>query len=285
MLEGLIPRSHIKEMDLVDGTKMSYREWKGGKASDVIIYLHGLESHAGWFIETGDQLNHNSLNIYGLDRRGSGLNRVDRGHMTSYRVLVNDVKEFIGFVRTEHPESRIYLMGLCWGAKLAVMFSAQYGDCLDGLILVTPAIKSKADLTFGQKLDVAYSSFFRPRKLFDVPLDECTFTDNKRYLKFMERDELKLKKASARFFFETGKMNSSFDGIAKKIKLPTLVLLSECDTIIDNEGTKRWFDRIASDDKAIRLYKDCRHGLLFEEPKEPINCIVKWMKKRKNKKK
>lgn len=278
MLEGLIHHSKTKELTFRDGIKVFYREWKGAKDGDVVIYLHGLESHAGWFLEMGNLLNRKGFHVYGVDRRGSGLNHSERGHMESYWALVDDVKEIIEKVKNENPNRKIYLIGLCWGGKIAVTYSALYGNSLDGLILITPAIKTRVDLTLTEKLDVIVSNVFHPRKLLDIPLDERIFTKDPKYADFIKKDELKLKKVTARFFFETGMMNFHFDRIARKIKIPTLALLAGDDVVVDNAETKKWFKRLGSRDKTIKTYENCWHSLLFEDPRNPADYLACWIK-------
>ena len=36
----------------------------------VLIFLHGIASHAGWFSETAAHLNEHGVAVYGPDRRG-----------------------------------------------------------------------------------------------------------------------------------------------------------------------------------------------------------------------
>ena len=135
MLEGMISQSRLKELSLRDGAKVFYRKWEGAKQGDVIVYLHGLESHIEWFINIATLLNRKGFHIYGMDRRGSGLNKADRGHMESYWILVGDVREAVELARREHPDRKIYLMGLCWGGKIAATFAAYHHDLIDGLVL------------------------------------------------------------------------------------------------------------------------------------------------------
>jgi len=63
-----------------DGRLLSFRKWGG--AGDVIVYLHGVESNSGWFSPFASRLNMNGFTLYGIDRRGSGLNREgSRGYL------------------------------------------------------------------------------------------------------------------------------------------------------------------------------------------------------------
>lgn len=201
--------------------------------------------------------------------------------MESCSVLLGDIREVVEQAKREYPESKIFLMGICWGGKAAVAFAADNNESLDGLILVAPAIKCKADLSLKEKLDVLYSRFFRPRKLFKVPLDEALFTKNPHYIEFMEQDELKLRNATAQFFFESRKMD--FRTAAGRITLPVLALLAGEDLILDNTGFKKWFEKVSSSDKTLKICERCCHCLPFEEPETCAHLMADWIEARNEK--
>jgi len=276
MLEGVDALSQLKQFTARDGTQIFYREWEGRGHRSLIVYLHGLESHLGWFIDTGNLLNKKGFHVYAVERRGSGISKAERGHIESFLVLIEDVKEAVELFRAQHSGKKIYLIGLCWGCKIAVTFAAYHQDLIDGLILVSPAVRTRVSLPLRQKVDVIFSNIARPKKLFDVPLEDRMFTKNPKYIEFIKKDELKLKKVTARFFFETGKMNFHFNSIAHKIHIPVLTLLAGEDLIVDNEGVKKWFARLGSKDKTIKIYPGCYHSLQFEKTKDVVNYIADW---------
>lgn len=274
--------AEIKHYTAGDGGDIFYREWKGNAKGDVIVYLHGIESHTGWFVDTAAALNHRGFIVYALERRGSGVNRVNRGYIKSFQVLIDDLKSALELIKKENPGKKVYLIGLCWGGKLAVTFAALKQGLIDGLILLAPAIKTKVTLTLGQRLDVLFSNFFRPRKLFAVPIEDSMFTKNPRYLEFIKNDSLKLTRVTARFFFETARMDMRLDRIAGDVRLPVLLLLAGDDRVVDNVLIKKWFKSVASEDKTMKIYHDSFHAIEFEdEARELVEDICEWVHERK----
>ena len=57
-----------------DGVRLHYLHWPSGRwpPRAVVVFLHGIASHAGWFEETAADLGGQGMAVYGLDRRGSG---------------------------------------------------------------------------------------------------------------------------------------------------------------------------------------------------------------------
>lgn len=65
-----------------DGYVLHGRLWHpAGIARDgAILYLHGIQSHGGWFEWSASLLAHLGYPVLLPDRRGSGLNRPARRH-------------------------------------------------------------------------------------------------------------------------------------------------------------------------------------------------------------
>ena len=76
-----------------DGVGLHYLRWRSERSppSAAVIVLHGIASHAGWFAETAADLNRHGVEVYGLDRRGSGRSGGPRGHLDRYERALDDV--------------------------------------------------------------------------------------------------------------------------------------------------------------------------------------------------
>lgn len=273
----------VKHFIAEDSKPVFYRQWQGDPGKPVLVYLHGIESHTEWFIDTAEKLNSLGLSVYAMERRGSGVNTEDRGHIDSYHVLVNDLKEGMELIRTENPGQKVYLIGLCWGGKLALTFLSEYQDLADGLILISPAIKTRIDLTFPQKLSVLCNTFFNPKKLIRIPIEPEMFTKNPNYLEFIKNDEHRLTMATARFFFETARMDLVVGRSPAKIKVPVILFMAGEDKVADNDGLKEWYEKCASRDKTMKIYKGSCHSLEFEDEAEGLaRDISAWVNERQD---
>lgn len=276
-------RHEVESLTGYDGEQVYYREWQGNPDKDVLVYLHGIESHTGWFIDTGNKLSESGFNVFALERRGSGINKKDRGYIRTYQIFIDDVKLMLEHIKKQYPDKKIYLIGLCWGGKLAVICSTVLSNLIDGLILISPAIKTKVTLPFRQKLDVAFSNFFRPYKLFDIPIHDYMFTKNHAYMEFIKNDPFRLTRATARFFFETAKMQIYINRTAHELIVPVLVFLAGDDAIVDNASVKKWFENIGSKDKQMKIFQGSCHSIEFEEEsKDLISEIRRWVDERKD---
>jgi alpha-beta hydrolase superfamily lysophospholipase len=259
-----------------DDAELYYDCWPAGQDGPCAIYLHGLESHMGWFSNLAESLNSENINVYAFDRRGSGLNRHNSRNFSS-RYISSDLKLFIDLVKRDHPQSPIFLIGLCLGGRIAVDFFSYYTDCLNGLILISPSLKSKLRFSLADK----FSILFRPDSMLKIPIKDTMFTSNRKYLKYMENDSLRLRNIPAQHILEMAKIGQRLNKASKNIKLPVLLMLAGIDEIIDTKGAKRWLEKLPSTDKTLKFYKDYHHILTFEEdPRLVMEDIETWIKER-----
>jgi alpha-beta hydrolase superfamily lysophospholipase len=68
--------------------------------------------------------------------------------------------------------------------------------------------------------------------------------------------------------------------IAPKIAMPTLILQGEKDPIISRKGTQALYAKLAASDKALQLYKDVPHTLLWDpETPQILGKVSDWIRK------
>lgn len=266
----------VGQFETEDSSRLYYDCWPAGADKPCVIYLHGLESHMGWFMNLAEFLNSKNINVYAFDRRGSGLNKNTSRNFSS-RYIASDLKIFIDLVKKDHPESKIFLIGLCLGGKISVDFFSYHKDYLDGLILISPSLKSKLKFSLKDKLSI----LFRPNSMLKVPIKDAMFTSNEKCLRFIENDSLRLRYIPAEHLLEIAKMDRHLKKASRNIKLPVLLMLAGIDEIIDTDGVKRWYEKLPSTDKTLKFYKNYHHLLTFEDnAQEVMEDIAIWIKGR-----
>jgi alpha-beta hydrolase superfamily lysophospholipase len=265
-----------------DGARLYYRHWLVPSPRGVVVLIHGIQSHSLWYGGTCARLAAAGYDTAFLDRRGSGLNRAQRGDAPERWTFADDLGEFVDDARRRLPGKPVHLVAISWGAKLATAACIRRPGLVESLILMGPALASKVDVPFGDKLRTALALVTNPRRLFDVPLaDARLFTDNPERIAFIERDPLSLRKVTARFLYETRRLDRFVRGRANEMRLPVLTMLAGRDRIVDNDATRKLFDRFASTDKQIVEYPDAAHTIEFELDPEPMRRdLIAWLNER-----
>jgi len=272
---------HICEFIPPHGGHFKYLHFPSGARREGVIFLHGIQSHSGWYTASAAYLQKAGFDVFSLDRRGSGLNTEDRGHIDDWDILVRDIACFIEEKRLQGQGEKFHLVGISWGGKLATAFAILHPEHLRSLVLLAPGISPKVGLNPLQSLSVFLNSILNPKRAFPIPIDRPEmFTANPDRIRFIRDDALSLHKCSARFMFESFKMDRFLRRNRTRLTVPTLLLLAGRDRIADNSGLEKFFLGLAGTERRVRLFPDACHTLEFEQNPEPIfREILRWIEK------
>ena len=262
------------------GSELGFLGYLAEPADDSIalVYFHGIESHAGWFDQAARMLQDSGLDVFCLDRRGSGINRESRGlrsgHTESMDELFADIDAFVKPLADRYE--RVVLVGLSWGGKLALAYSVSRPDVADELVLVTPGIRALVDVSFIEKLGIFLTSFIAPHTRFRTPIEPEMFTTTPEYLSYIKADSLRLTTATARFFMTSRALDNFLDARVTKNRLPVLLYLAGNDRIIDNDGVVEFLRRSSGPVEIIE-YEDQTHSIQFDAPARMVADMLRWL--------
>jgi acylglycerol lipase len=271
-----------------DGYPLKVRRYPAaGVVKGEIVSLHGIQSHAGWYEFSSAYFAQHGYNVSYMDRRGSGANLEARGDCPSFRRLIDDIAEYLAAVpRTISRENSVvpvpvFLTSVSWGGKLAVALERRHPGLIDGLILLCPGFFPKIHHSVGNRLRILAARLLRPKKLFPIPLnDPELFTTTPRWLDFLRGDPLSLHQATARFMLESVRLDTYLRFVPKYVHVPTLLVLAEHDRIINNQRTREFIERFATQDKTIIEIPGGHHTLEFEpNPTVFLDEVLTWLGK------
>jgi alpha-beta hydrolase superfamily lysophospholipase len=266
-----------------DGVELHYLRWCGGRSPPwaVVIFLHGIASHGGWFGETAADLDTLGVAVYAPDRRGSGRSGGPRGHLSRYERALDDVDEVVRLVSAEHAGTPVFLAASSWAAKLAVVYAARRPAPLSGLLLLGPGLLPRVNLSPGRRLRVIVGHLVMPTARLPIPLTPELYTANPPYVDFIRADPLRLLEATTRFFWETARLDRRRRRASARLSLPLLVLQGQDDKMMNVPRTRRWFTRLDVEDKTYRAYPGAGHTLDFEPDRaQYLADLLGWLSAR-----
>ncbi len=249
---------------------------KKGNFKNSLIYLNGLESHFGWFKETSGKLAKENIAIYGLDRRGSGLN-MDKS-AKDYQTWIDDIDDLIKEIKLKNPDLKINLTSLCFGAKIASAYTIQNPNKIDSLIYLSPGFNMKINPSFKEKMMIAKSVLFKKNKRIPSPIkNDEMFTSSGEYLKFLKIDNLRNHAPATMDFFQSKLLDFYISRNLRKITTPSLVCLAGNDQIVNNKKTKKTLKKFGKKPELIE-YPKSEHTIFFGFYKDQlIEDIVKFI--------
>lgn len=268
------PDSHC--WHLSDGYELNGRIWPARKPTDTaILYLHGIQSHGGWYAYTASELAELGHPVILADRRGSGRNLVGRGDVQSFQRWLADLDELSEWAKQNWGVSRAAVVAVSWGGKLAMAWSGHRGHGIP-MLLLAPGLFPQVDVSIGTKLRIAGSLLIKPAQQFEIPLsDPALFTDNPAGRNFIRNDQQKLTSATARFLYQSSRLDAYWKSAAVGIhKTDLKVCLAERDRIVNNQRTIAWLEKLTKSDPDVQIVH-AAHSLEFEPEMDPILGVLR----------
>ncbi len=257
-----------------DGRRLRFQVVEAQPSRHLLVYLHGIESHGGWFLPAALRLRERGCTTVLLDRRGSGLNRTEgAGDAASAAILLEDVRR----ARAALGDPPLHLVGLSWGGKLATAAALDQPHHVASLILVTPGLRARVDLPLRHKLAVVLNLLGSGVKRFPVPIRPELFTREPRLLEFIRNDPLRVTSVTARFLFATHRLDRRIRRDIASLRPPVLLLLASADQIVDNDGVQRLLARLPAGQMEVRHYQQAMHSIQLEHTETMVDDIVAFL--------
>ncbi len=271
----------FRSWTLGDGYTIHGRVWPSSAtpAREVIFYLHGIQSHGGWFEWSAAQLAGHGRTVVLPDRRGSGHNKVARGDSPGASRWLDDLDELADAVLAEFAAPRCAVVGVSWGGKPAVAWALRRPQRIGRLLLIAPGFFPLVDVGLAARLRIGWALLTSPQRQFPIPLnDPALFTDNPVGQEFIRRDPLKLTTATARFLFQSTRLDRQLARTRPAaLQAATTLLLAGRERIINNEPTADWLRRICAAPPVVHTFPDAAHTLEFEpEGPEFSRALSAW---------
>jgi alpha-beta hydrolase superfamily lysophospholipase len=266
---------------MADGCKLFLRGWRG-ESRDVLLVMHGLGAHSGWFIDMGNELAERGLNVYAVDHRGFGRSEGLPGHVERAENYLTDLVAVLQEIRRRHTgagaPARVYILGHSMGGIFATHLAARFSSLLDGVIFLNPWVRDRAKVAPAMALGVFSGGLVRSRRLWRNPGGTEGMTTNPEAIAMLNADPHWRRDLSANFWLEIMRMRLQVLKLAARITLPALVLQVEQDKSVIPEASRRLYETLASRDKSWKLYPDYAHDAELEAERTQLDQdIVEWI--------
>jgi alpha-beta hydrolase superfamily lysophospholipase len=275
-LSNVLPR--IDFYSARDGRRLVARVWNSIDPPRArVVFLHGVTSHGGWYYRSCHYLNTRGFEVHFLDRRGSGLNALERGDVDRHETWIDDVAVYLEQVRNDRP---VVLGGISWGGKLAPAVVRRHPGLVRGLALLCPGIYSQYDPNPVQRLALTVPVPQRTQsRRVEIPLRPASlFTDTPRWREYVDRDPLSLRQITVRFARADRRLTKLARGSATFIHTPTLLMLGGRDQIVANRRTRSFLSRTPAVHKTLVEYPNAAHTLEFEpDPQAYFADLADWI--------
>ncbi len=232
-------------------------------AKGAFLLLHGMESHSGWFVDLATRLVGDGYAVIAYDRPGWGKSPGPRGHLRSYRDVLEQAAALAVNIRETYGS--VHLAGMSWGGMAALYLALRRGWLFDSVALMAPGIAAQEDISLFGKCRVAASFLTKKTDAAVAPLFRPEhFTRDAEWRDFIHRDPDRVRMVTSSFCLETVKMRRFIrEHAGKRLLPPALCLLAGDDRIVDNQAAAAVCRQAGA---VAQTLPDCAHTLIFERP-------------------
>lgn len=240
----------------------------------AFLFVHGMESHSGWFMDCADRLVRSGYAAVLYDRPGWGKSPGERGHLAGYGDFLETLSRLASGARERY--GAVHLAGMSWGGMAALYAALRRPWLFDSAALLAPGITSRSVPLRGG-LRVA-GAFFRnsPAALLSpvcLPFQPEDFTGDPARREFIRDDPDRVRAVTASFCMETVKMRRFIrENAGRRAIPPTLCLLAGSDAIIDNRAVGALCAKAGA---LVGTIPDCAHTLIFERPGQTASLLLR----------
>ena len=262
------------------GLKLHIRSWPAtGNARAVVVVCHGVNSHGGQYLWSGEQFAKAGFAAYALDLRGRGKSEGERLYVDTVAEYVDDVAATIELAKSRNPGLPVFLLGHSAGGVVSATYTLDNQKELAGFICESFAFQVYAP---GFALAAIKGlSHIAPRlPVLKLPLE--AFTRDPDALAALKADPLIANENQpaatvAALVRADERLMEEFPNI----RIPVFIMHGTADKATVPAGSQVFFDTVGAKDKTLKLYKDHFHDLLNDTGKEQVmSDIVAWIDKR-----
>jgi acylglycerol lipase len=243
-----------------------YQAWlPDGGVKAALMFVHGLGSHSGRYMNVVRHLVPEGIAVYGHDHIGHGRSGGARGRIRRFEDFTETIDTYHAMVRGWQAEKPIFLFGHSMGGLIATQYLIDHPLVFRGAILSAPALQIPEGISGAKLLASQVLARLAPQAGL-LRLNPDHLSRDPEVVRSYRNDPLVFHgRTPARLVLELMKaMRRTGQGIGK-LSLPLLIILGGGEKIVNPAGARMLFEKSGSQDKTLKIYEGLYHET-FNEP-------------------
>ena len=260
------------------GPDIHWERYTPPEPRSTVLVLHGAGDHLGRYAGITDALVRAGHEVALLDFRGHGRSGGKRWYVDRFEDYLADLDAFAAAVRAEAAGRKIFVVAHSQGGHIAAHWALRGGRSIDGVVLSNPYFRLAIDPPKLKIWSALLVGKFLPHLPIDAGLELATLTSDLEMQAWSDADPLYLRKATPRWFTESGRAQADLRRDVARFDRPLLLLLGTGDRIADGAAAGEFFAAVGSKDKTLKEYVGFEHEIFNERGRAaPIADAVAWI--------
>jgi alpha-beta hydrolase superfamily lysophospholipase len=279
-----------EELVTRDGTHLPLRRWEaeGGAPKAVIVALHGMSDYANAFDMPGKFWAGQGITTIAYDQRGFGKSATP-GIWAGSDAMRADLSDAVAAARVRYPGVPVFALGESMGGAVVLTALASTSPPnVDGVILVSPAVWSRADMPLTYRAALFLAAHLMPGVILSNNAASRVVTivpsDNVEMLRALGRDPLFQKRTRTDTLYGlVDLMDEARTAPGKLHQSPPILFLAGAkDQVIPVKSAESVIAALGNRAE-VRRYPDGYHMLLRDLQRERVHRdIAGWVLERNN---
>lgn len=244
-------------------------------AEQVIVVVHGLGEHSGWYNEFSETMADHGAATLVYDQHGHGKSPGRRGDAPGIQTLVDDIDVAVERATDHWPEAEPLLLGHSLGGHLVLRYLIDCPRPIKRVLLSNPMILPKDPPTKPQAFAAWLTAKCIPRIRMSADIEPHELTRDHDVIEELAEDPLVHDKLSIGI---GGALMSSGHELLEQCESITaklLLMIGGNDEICDRESTEKLARRVHQCEKTV--FDGFRHNLLLETSRQEVyRKIIDW---------
>jgi alpha-beta hydrolase superfamily lysophospholipase len=190
--------------------------------------------------------------------------------MRGWRVVADDVVLVADRVRERVGAPEVHTLGISLGAVFALAAAIRRPGLFTRHVLLAPGFRSAVHVPLARRIEVAWRSSLTPRRMLELPFGLEHFTERVEWREALAGDTLRTREVTARFLFETFRLQRFVCSRIERVREPVFALLAGADGVVDNEAVLSTLPRASSRRVRIEVFEEASHVLAASVPRAQL---------------
>lgn len=267
---------HILRRD--DGAELFYRHWPavGEPSGRAAALFHRGHEHSARLQHLVDELDLPNFDLFAWDARGHGRSPGPRGFSPGIGTSVKDVDVFVRHLRAAHgvSEENLAIVAQSVGSVLVAAWAHDYAPRPRCLVLASPAFSVRLYVPFA-RAGLRLMHRLRGNFYINSYVKAKLLTHDPERIRSYEEDPLITRAISVNILLGLYEVGERLVADAGAIRIPTQLLISGSDYVVDRNPQHEFFDRLGSAIKEKRVFDGFFHDTLGERDRASAVAAVR----------